>query len=1373
MMQVTRMPFPTLRELLFVALACCLFRVGTAAAQTDNTWVSGGPAGQTLVRDIVIDPVYPDTVYAATSPGTIYRSLDRGGTWTQIGAAIGDAVNTLAVDPLNTAVIYAGTQTSGIYKTSDRGSNWASANTGLPDTLISALEVDPVLTSRIFAGTSDSLFVSTDSGASWSSTGLSGVQISSIAIDSAQPDTLYVSTDGGGVYRTYDGGATWLQRNSGLGTLRVMTLAVHPSSPERVYAGTLGGGVYRSTNRGDSWVSASSGLADSDIATIAITPENQNTLYAGSTGVGHVYKSSDAGDSWVDLTRNLPLEPVVDALAVRPDSSSVLYVGIGAVHRMRQVGLDSITVISTGADPRMVASADLDADGALDLIVADGGANTVSVFLTRDSGALFLRTDYRTGSGAVAVSVGDLDGDGDLDIVSGNSTKRTISVLFNDSTGTFSLPVDFFVGAAASAVALADLDSDGDLDVAVGDSEQGDLRIYLNDGRGSFEAPAVYGVAPDLSGLLTADLTGNGLPDLVALSRSQGTISVLANQGNALLEVRDPLTVGTGTFGVTSGDFDLDGDVDLAVLHGDGRVSVLHGNGAGEFEVTATYALPSDGTGITAADVDQDQYADLLVPLESGEVRALVNDGGGAFGSYVTMGDCADPGSMAAADVSGDGVADLAVTRPGANVVQVLRNDRAQSIKPPAVPRAVAAVDRGGDLGGNIDLTWDRPRVDETTGRITRYLVYRSAGTSGLFSQVATIDTSAAHSIDSTRVYRAYTDSSATVSETYSYYVRSENAAGDVSAGSDTVSAVSRPQPFFDFVFSGNSPFHVLDTVTVQARLNPIGNDIQSFSLFLDYDPLAFEVLDADPTIAGTQPVAVDSALAASARVLQNRLDASGTGKVNYGLGFLPEGNDVALPVGTVSFVALKDTLTQIQVVFDTSTVRRSGMTARADGQFIQPYIPPPSVLVVRNFRVRGQVNFQGRAGNLDIPIRFDLAQIDSLASGLPLPDSVAYRPPNDMDLLTTGVQTVLESDGGFWLLQVPPGRYGLFAKSFHYLRGRVATDSIVVNDSTGLASTVSFEWLSEDSSIVSSSLRAGDANDDNRADLADFGILAASFGASGFAAGSAAWGADFNGDGVVNLVDFTLLQSNFGERGLGLSVPAKPVASDAVLAMDAPQEDGSVVLTIGNAHDIAGFAVDVSLPAGSAIGRTHIRLGTLVDQAGGDPLLMIRELLRDDRAIYRIAVVLRNPGEGLVGSGALLHLDLPEGQGGRGLGLENPMVLDVSGVALTANALPVVSLQIVETPLGNALLQNVPNPFNPTTAIPFAVATPDHVTLRIFSPLGQQVRTLLGDRFEPGFHRATWDGCDDEGRRVASGVYIYRVSIGNWTRVRKLLLLR
>ena len=94
--------------------------------------------------------------------------------------------------------------------------------------------------------------------------------------------------------------------------------------------------------------------------------------------------------------------------------------------------------------------------------------------------------------------------------------------------------------------------------------------------------------------------------------------------------------------------------------------------------------------------------------------------------------------------------------------------------------------------------------------------------------------------------------------------------------------------------------------------------------------------------------------------------------------------------------------------------------------------------------------------------------------------------------------------------------------------------------------------------------------------------------------------------------------------------------------------------------------------------------------------------------------------------------------------------------------------------PLHYILEQNFPNPFNPSTIIPFAVeAANSPVQLEIFDAVGQRIDVLWNGLLPTGNYHKTWNGRDREGRPVSSGVYLYRLQIGSSSWVKQMLLLR
>jgi hypothetical protein len=120
-------------------------------------------------------------------------------------------------------------------------------------------------------------------------------------------------------------------------------------------------------------------------------------------------------------------------------------------------------------------------------------------------------------------------------------------------------------------------------------------------------------------------------------------------------------------------------------------------------------------------------------------------------------------------------------------------------------------------------------------------------------------------------------------------------------------------------------------------------------------------------------------------------------------------------------------------------------------------------------------------------------------------------------------------------------------------------------------------------------------------------------------------------------------------------------------------------------------------------------------------------------------------------------------------------------GVATLVKATPkfdqvTVSLSGVtgsNLPTVYSLDQNYPNPFNPTTTISFALPKAGKVQLSVFNLLGQEVKTLVNGDLAAGNNSIVWDGTNDHGQSVASGIYFYRIAAGDFSQTKKMMMLK
>ena len=94
-------------------------------------------------------------------------------------------------------------------------------------------------------------------------------------------------------------------------------------------------------------------------------------------------------------------------------------------------------------------------------------------------------------------------------------------------------------------------------------------------------------------------------------------------------------------------------------------------------------------------------------------------------------------------------------------------------------------------------------------------------------------------------------------------------------------------------------------------------------------------------------------------------------------------------------------------------------------------------------------------------------------------------------------------------------------------------------------------------------------------------------------------------------------------------------------------------------------------------------------------------------------------------------------------------------------------------SPVHTRLLPNTPNPFNPLTTITYSLGTAKKAELLVYDLAGRRVKTLVAGHVTAGGHEATWDGRDEAGKRVASGVYLYRLRAKDYVETKRMVLVK
>jgi len=350
--------------------------------------------------------------------------------------------------------------------------------------------------------------------------------------------------------------------------------------------------------------------------------------------------------------------------------------------------LDHPTDYVTGNGVAAVVTGDFDGDGILDLAVANSACScphgTVSVLLGNGDGAFRPRADFATGEVPIALATGDFNQDGSLDLAVANSLDNTVSILLGNGDGTFTPQAAFATARGPSGIIARDFNGDGKLDLAVANVLDNNLSILLGNGDGTFQAHVDYAAGPGAAGIAADDFNGDGKLDLAVANthtpitiRDQGLVSILLGNGDGTFQTHvDANTASLQPLDVTTGDFDGDGLVDLAVttaLRERGSVSILRGRGDGTFQMSGNpYPTGRFTTPIIRGDFNLDGVVDLAVINEgSNSATILRGKADGTFESQAIYGVGQQPTGLATGDFNGDGALDLAVVNQGPNTVSV------------------------------------------------------------------------------------------------------------------------------------------------------------------------------------------------------------------------------------------------------------------------------------------------------------------------------------------------------------------------------------------------------------------------------------------------------------------------------------------------------------------------------------------------------------------------------------------------------------------------------------------------------------------------------------------------------------------------------
>jgi hypothetical protein len=462
--------------------------------------------------------------------------------------------------------------------------------------------------------------------------------------------------------------------------------------------------------------------------------------------------------------------------------------------------------------------------------------------------------------------------------------------------------------------------------------------------------------------------------------------------------------------------------------------------------------------------------------------------------------------------------------------------------------------------------------------------------------------------------------------------------------------------------------------------------------------------------------------------------------------------------------------------------------------------------------RILAQVLLEGRSppiGNGDHSTLLDI-HLRLPGSTTDIADALLSTTNDDYPATPDTVEVNTTNAGDLTLLDVPEGRYVLTVKDTSHLSGR--TDTIVIRNGQSLVLNSNVGFFASDIrgdpsfllELDGRELKAGDVTEYNEIDEDDINAIDAAWGTNAAVAKFAS--ADLNNDKRVGVEDLAAAISNLSNiTGFG----APPVykestfssADAGVFDTDQPgliirPADGfdgewvigqvvPIVFAGSSLEDVAAFGMELTFdPAqmeiiggGGGGEGENIEIGRVFSPNPGG------YFSRFDSEEGRLSVAAARRGKmwSAHGQGDLLKLYVRLYEDGF------PSSLQLDANVLSSSYHP-SQLKVLNDPVALALPKdfslenNYPNPFNPTTTIPFRIPAMDilsgsrgtvFVSVDVYNALGQKVRTLVSESRTPGYYREMWDGRNSAGQGVGTGMYFYRLRVGEFESVKRMTLIK